>query len=164
MSFQAGIRIKDIHVEARKNGLAVSSLGSISDQAIGGAISTATHGVGLKYTTLSGMVTELTVIKADNSIVTCTAEDHSDLFYATLCGLGCTGIITRVTMQLESDFKLKEEMFAMRYGDFLDSLETHMDDGEQGLLGSAEHVRCWYFPHNDFIKVSRLNRTKEVCS
>jgi len=161
MSFQAGIRLEELHAKARKEGMAVSSLGSISEQSIGGAISTATHGLGIKYSGLSGMVTQLTIITADTNVRTCTADQNSDLFYATLCGLGCTGIITRVTMQLEPDFKLKEEMFAMSFNDFVGSLETKDDEGEHGLLGSAEHVRALFFPHNDYVKISRINRTTE---
>lgn len=163
MSFQAGILLREVHPIARKEGLAISSLGSISEQSLGGVLSTAVHGVGLKYPTLSGMTTGITLIKADTTIVNCSAEENADLFHATLCGLGCTGIITQVTLQLEPDFRLKEEIFAMDHQDFIESLETNRDGGEHGLLGSAEHVRCWFFPYNNYVKISRLNRTTEVC-
>ncbi len=41
---EAGIRLYELHVVLEKCGMALSNLGSISDQSIAGAIATATHG------------------------------------------------------------------------------------------------------------------------
>src|ERR687898_1563237 len=56
VTVQAGIRIKELNRILPKHGLAMRNLGSIGEQSIAGAISTATHGTGLK---LGGLHTQI---------------------------------------------------------------------------------------------------------
>jgi len=49
ISVEAGMRIHDVHRAAAAHGLAMRNLGAISDQAIGGLISTGTHGSGENF-------------------------------------------------------------------------------------------------------------------
>lgn len=155
---QGGMRLRDLHPILRQHSLAISSLGSISDQSIAGAISTATHGSSTRFGNLSSMVTGLTIVLADDdvSLLEVSAERHSDVFQASLCGLGLTGIITRVSLQCEAAFNLDEEVFSMTTSDFIDSLK----DGRAGSMPeSAEHVRAWWHPQAGEVRVSRMNRT-----
>ena len=158
VTVQAGIRLRDLHPLLRKRGLALSSLGSISDQSLGGAISTATHGSSCKFGNLSSFVKAITIVLADEecSIVTCSSEVERDLFEASRCALGLTGIITRITMQCEPAFRLKEEEFCMSTKEFIRSIQ---DGGSESMAESAEHVRAWWHPQAGEVKVSRMNRT-----
>lgn len=158
VTVQGGIRLRDLHPILAEHGLALSSLGSISDQSLAGAISTATHGSSYKFGCLSSTIRELTIITAqeDSPMVTCSEEENPELFKASLCALGMTGIIVRLTVQCEPAFKLKEEEFCMKTSDFIRSLGN---DGVSGLPITAEHVRAWWFPQAGEVKVSRCNRT-----
>lgn len=106
------------------------------------------------------MVTGLTIVLADEavSLLHVSSDEHQDIFQASLCGLGLTGIITRVSIQCETAFKLDEEVFSMKTSDFIDSLL----DGRSGSLAeSAEHVRAWWHPQAGEVRVSRMNRTSK---
>lgn len=150
----AGTRLKDFHQIARLHGLALGNLGSISDQSIGGLISTATHGSGAQFGNLSTFVLSLTMMLANTNQITVSNEENQDIFRATLCGLGTTGIITRVTFQCEPTFNLEEIVTELDFDEFVDRYDV--------IGKSAEHVRIYWFPHLDKVRIERLNRTKKV--
>ncbi len=68
---------------------------------IGGAIASDVHG---KNHHAAGCFSECVVsfelMLADGSIITCSRDKNIDLFYATIGGMGLTGIITYITFQL----------------------------------------------------------------
>ncbi|GAA6062185.1 hypothetical protein JCM10212_001349 [Sporobolomyces blumeae] len=154
---QGGILLRDLHpqLEAQAN-LALSSLGSISDQTLAGAVSTSTHGTGVSYGSLSTFVTFLDLVLplADAPVVRVSRDQDPDLFLSALCGIGAFGIIVGVGMRCEKVFRLEEETFSMRF----DVFEKHWRE----IAESAEHVRCWWFPQIGKVKVSRLNRTTKA--
>jgi L-gulonolactone oxidase len=53
---EAGMDLHKLHVVLRENGLALSILGSISDQSVAGVMATATHGTGAHFGCLSTLV------------------------------------------------------------------------------------------------------------
>lgn len=53
---EAGMSLHKLHKVLRENGLALSNLGSISDQSIAGVMATATHGTGAHFGCLPTMV------------------------------------------------------------------------------------------------------------
>ncbi|KAJ7151809.1 D-arabinono-1,4-lactone oxidase-domain-containing protein [Mycena crocata] len=151
---QAGITLTDLHVELGKHGLAMRNLGSISDQTLGGIVTTASHGSGISYPVMSSDVAGLTLLLADGSRVTCSRNERTDLFLATLCGLGATGIILSVQLEVERAFRLKDEQFSRTFEDFVHNLDT--------LVRSAEHVRFWWIAATHTVKCSVVNRTREA--
>jgi len=156
---QGGIVLKDLHpIIAERGNLAISSLGSISDQTLAGAISTSTHGSGVSFPSISTTATFLDIVLplADAPVVRVSRnpDEDSDLFHAALCGLGAVGIVVGVGMRAERTFKLEEETFSMRFDEFTRRWSE--------IAESAEHVRCWWFPQVGRVKVSRLNRTNKV--
>ncbi|KAK9895148.1 L-gulonolactone/D-arabinono-1,4-lactone oxidase [Cystobasidium minutum MCA 4210] len=160
VTVQGGIRLRNLHPLLRLHGLALSSLGSISDQTLAGAIATATHGSSLQYGNLSSIVRSLTLItgQEDEPVLTCDAENNGDIFQASRCGLGMTGIITRVTVQCEKAFNLQEEVFSMYTSAFIEALK---DGGADSIARSAQHVRAWWHPQAGQIRISRMNRTSK---
>ena len=97
---EAGITLHALHEELGKHHLAMRNLGSISDQTLGGIVTTATHGSGMDHKVLSTYVLSLTLLTADGSRVTCSRSENADLFIATICGLGSTGIILVVQLEV----------------------------------------------------------------
>lgn len=109
----AGTYISDIHeaLDSAQPRLAVCNVGSISEQTIAGLISTATHGTGILFPVVSTYVSQLTILSPlpeGTQHLTCSREQHADLFNATLCGLGSTGLITSVTLRVQNAFNLKQ--------------------------------------------------------
>lgn len=144
----------DLHEELAAHGLALSNCGSISDQTLAGIITTATHGTGIDFGVMSTMVLSMTLLLADGAKVSCSARERPELFKATLCGLGATGLILSAKLQLEPSFRLKEVQNTIEFDAFI----NEFDD----LIHSAEHVRFWWFVQNGLVRTSTANRTLEV--
>lgn len=109
----AGTYISDIHeaLDSAQPRLAMCNVGSISEQTIAGLISTATHGTGILFPVVSSYVSQLTILcplPQGTQHLTCSREQHTELFNATLCGLGSTGLITSVTLRVQEAFNLKQ--------------------------------------------------------
>ena len=68
---------------------------------LGGAVAADVHGKNHhRDGTLGNHITELELILADGSRRRCGPRENSELFWATVGGLGLTGMITKVTVQL----------------------------------------------------------------
>lgn len=154
---QGGMKLSALHLALTPHSLALSSLGSISDQTLAGALSTATHGSGVTFGNLSTSVTFLDLVLPLPGIPVVRVSEESDpeLFKSALCGLGAVGVVVGVGLQCEKAFRLEEECWTIGLADFVDRWEE--------IAGSAEHVRCWWFPQVGEVKVSRMNRTTKVC-
>ena len=151
---QAGITLNDLHAQLAKNNLAMTNVGSISEQTLGGVVATATHGTGITYGVLSTQVRALSLLLADGSRTSCSRTDRPDLFLATICGLGATGIILSVQLDVEPIFRLKEMQQSLSFDEVVQNFDHHVH--------LAEHVRFWWFPTMDVVMCSYSNRTKEV--
>ncbi|OUS24787.1 hypothetical protein A9Q99_23630 [Gammaproteobacteria bacterium 45_16_T64] len=69
---------------------------------VGGAIASDVHGKNHHCKgTFSQYVTEITIILASGEITTCSPTDKEDLFKATCGGMGLTGIVCDVKIQLQ---------------------------------------------------------------
>lgn len=91
--------------------LGLSNLGSISEQTLAGLISTASHGSGIHFPVISAQVRSLDIVcplASGTQVVTCNRDEKPDLFNASLCGLGVTGVIVAVTFAVEPAFRLKQ--------------------------------------------------------
>lgn len=130
------------------------NLGSISEQTLAGMMTTATHGTGIHHRVLSSHVQAVRLLMADGTKVTCSRDHQPDLFYATLCGLGSTGIILDIRMEVRLAFRLREVQETYKFNDVIDRLDD--------VAASAEFVRLWWWPQADDICVSKMDETHEV--
>lgn len=132
------------------------NIGSISDQTIGGLISTASHGSGVNFPVLSQHVRSLVLALPlpGCPIVRVSPSEDVELYKATLCGLGATGLILEVEMEVEEAFRLRETKTPYGVDQALDSLDE--------IKSSAEHVRVWWYPDGKGMIVGRANRVYEV--
>ncbi|KZT24955.1 L-gulonolactone D-arabinono-1,4-lactone oxidase [Neolentinus lepideus HHB14362 ss-1] len=150
---QPGITLHSLHDQLAAHHLAMINVGSISDQSLAGIITTATHGSGITYGVISTHVLSLVLLLADGSRVRCSRQDRPDLFMASICGLGTTGLILSIQLEVEPAFRLKETQYTIPFDQGLRTLDE--------LVPSAEHVRLWWFPQADALRVSAANRTSE---
>lgn len=132
------------------------NVGSISDQTLAGIVTTATHGTGMNYKVISTHVLSLVLLLADGTRVHCSREERADLFTASLCGLGSTGLILQIKLEVGPAFRLKEIQESVPFVEVVDQLDT--------IANASEHVRMWWFPQADVIRVSSADRTQEVIS
>lgn len=150
ITVQAGIRLADLGARLREHGMAMSVLGSISEQSIAGAISTGTHGSGLGFGNLATSVVSMRLCTGRGDILEIDGSD-AELLSAARVGLGALGVISTVTLQCEPEFNLEEVTEPLRFERALDRLPQ--------LLESHEHVKLWWLPHTDSIQIYLADRT-----
>ncbi|WPG98781.1 putative d-arabinono-1,4-lactone oxidase [Acrodontium crateriforme] len=137
---QAGIRIRQLNKEANENGLTIPNLGSIDEQSIAGAISTATHGSSLKHGLLSDNVRSLQIVLSNGRAVRCSNEQNQDLFRAGLISLGALGIITEIEYQMTEACNIEWTQTLLPLSDVLNRWETT-------LWTEREFTRVWWMPY-----------------
>src|SRR5438876_8020929 len=69
VTVEAGIRLCALNAALAERRLTLPVLGSIAEQSVAGAISTATHGSAPRLPNLAGLVTRLRMVFADGSVV-----------------------------------------------------------------------------------------------
>ncbi|KAF2726069.1 hypothetical protein K431DRAFT_316978 [Polychaeton citri CBS 116435] len=137
---EGGIRMRDLNAEAAKHGLTMPNLGSIHDQSITGAISTATHGSSLQHGLLSEDVTSLRIVLSNGQAVRCSAEQNPDLFRAALVSLGALGIIVELEFQMADACNIEWKQTLRPLSDILARWETD-------LWTQKEYTRVWWMPY-----------------
>lgn len=74
---EAGITLVALTRALDAVGLALDSLGSISDQSVAGAVATGTHGSALGKPVMGGELLELQLVLADGSVATCSRQHNA---------------------------------------------------------------------------------------
>ncbi len=130
--------------------LAMPNLGDIDKQTIAGAISTGTHGTGAKLGGLATQVAGLTLVTADGSVLTCSAEENADVFAAARISVGALGVITSLTLQCVPAFLLRAQEMPLPLGEVLSGFDEFADGND--------HFEFYWFPHTDLALTKRNNR------
>jgi FAD/FMN-containing dehydrogenase len=88
-------------------GLALANQGDIIAQQIAGAISTATHGSGLRLGSFSSSVRRLRLITASGETLE-IGDSDPDLLHASQVAVGMLGVITEVELEVVPAYRLQE--------------------------------------------------------
>jgi alditol oxidase len=105
-------------------GFALHNLASLPHIAVAGACSTATHGSGLKNGNLATAVSGLEIVTADGRVVSLTRERDGDAFNGVVVGLGALGVITKITLDMQPSFTMRQYVYENLP---LDALKEHFD-------------------------------------
>jgi FAD/FMN-containing dehydrogenase len=101
LTAEAGMTIGDILREFVPRGWFPPVTPGTKHVSLGGAVAADIHGKNHhRDGTLGNHITELELMLADGSRPRCGPTENSELFWATVGGLGLTGMITKVTVQL----------------------------------------------------------------
>jgi len=160
---QAGIRLHELSAALREHGMALSCLGSVSEQSIAGAIATGTHGSGIEFGNLSTQVVALRLVTGTGEVLALDREKDEETFRAACVHLGALGVVTAVTIQAEPAFNLEESTNTEPLSNLVDDPvagQEWLDD----VVHSAEHVKIWWLPHSDALRIYRANRTQHPVS
>lgn len=153
VSAYAGMTLKDFNAALARIGLALPNLGSINQQSLGGMVSTATHGTGLRFSTLSGLLRHIRLVDGLGNIHDITEESNPRWFRAACCGVGALGVITQVTLQCEDAFRLHCVEELMKVDEVLERLDE--------LVAENQHFKFWWVPGTRWALTFRQNRTEE---
>lgn len=123
LTVEAGVRYGNFAEELHRKGYALHNLASLPHISVAGAISTGTHGSGVKNGNLSTPVLALEIVTPSGELVNID-RNHPD-FYGLVIGLGAFGIITKVTLEVEDTFEVRQDIFQDLP---LEMLEEHFDE------------------------------------
>lgn len=129
----AGVRYGDLASELEAHGFALHNMASLPHISVGGAIATGTHGSGVALGNLATAVTSIDTVGADGNVRTLSRTEAPERFQASVVGLGATGIVTHITLQLQPSFAMTQIIYE---GLPFAELKDHLSE----IMGAAYSV------------------------
>ncbi|KAM3161684.1 D-arabinono-1,4-lactone oxidase [Lachancea thermotolerans] len=139
VTVDAGLRIYKLSEYLSERGYAIQNLGSISEQSVGGIISTGTHGSSPYHGLVSSQYVSLTIVNGLGEVVNVDSENHPEIFRAAALSLGKIGIIVRATIRVVPAFKIRSTLEVVNF-------ETILEQWDH-IWTSSEFIRCWWYPY-----------------
>jgi FAD/FMN-containing dehydrogenase len=149
-----GLTVKEGGSKLLEQGLSLHNTGDVDIQCISGAISTGTHGTGVKLKNLSSMLIGCRMICADGQVREYTEEkDGKEFFDALRVSLGTFGIMTSMKLKLMPAFKLERKEWCTH----TDNCLEHLDE----LKKENRNFDFYWYPRSDLVKLRILNEPGE---
>lgn len=115
----------------RGEGLALHNLASLPHISIAGSVATATHGSGDRNGNLATAVARLELVTSGGELVSARRGDAD--FDGMVVGLGALGVVTRITLDVEEAYEVRQRVFeGLRW----DALAHHFDE----IMASGDSV------------------------
>ena len=133
----AGTRIHDFYEPLWADGLALRNQGDIDTQQIAGAVATATHGSGTRYTSLSGVVRGVRLVTGRGEIRD-IGEDEPDLLRAAQVAVGMLGVMTRLELEVTDAYRLREQVGLRSWEDVMEQWDE--------LVSEHRHFGFFWLP------------------
>ena len=144
---------ESVRGQLHEHGLALKNQGDIDQQAIAGACATGTHGTGRNLQNLSASVMGASIVLASGEQVDCDSATQPELWRAAQLSLGAVGLITRITLQLQAAYKLKETGFTQIYDEIVPRVPE--------LINDSERFEFFWYPQSDMATAKVINNTTE---
>ena len=153
VTVRSGTTIRALNTALDGMGLAMANLGDIDAQTIAGALATGTHGTGAGLGGLATQAVGFSLVLADGSTVSCSADESPSLFAAARVGLGALGVVATVTLQCVPAFSLVADERPM----LLDEVLSSVDE----MAAANDHFEFYWFPYGRKALVKRNNRVAD---
>src|SRR5262249_51690762 len=103
---------------------------SLPHISIAGACATATHGSGLKRGNLATAVSALELVTANGDVLKLSRERDGDTFLGAVVNLGALGVVTKVTLDIEPTFMMRQDVYEnMPLSQLTDNYESIVSSG-----------------------------------
>ncbi len=124
VTVEAGVTYGQLCPYLDGRGFALHNLASLPHISVAGACSTATHGSGETNGNLATAVSALEIVNAAGDLVKLSRRQDGDNFHGAVVGLGALGVITRITLDIQPTFTMRQYV----YEDLpLSELKEHFD-------------------------------------
>ncbi|HEX6482851.1 MAG TPA: D-arabinono-1,4-lactone oxidase [Ktedonobacteraceae bacterium] len=153
MTGLGGTKLKHLGDVLYAHGLAQENLGDINVQSIAGAISTGTHGTGVRFGSLATQVEGLTLVTASGELPECSPEHNPDIFKAAQVSLGALGVIAKVTLRVVPAKRLRYQGQLRKLGDCLAHLERYKQENSR--------FEFLWLPYTEWVQAKFLNEIDE---
>lgn len=111
VTVEAGIKYGELCKYLDDNGFALPNLASLPHISVAGACTTSTHGSGIKNGSLATAVSAMELVNGKGEIINLVREKDGEAFLAAVVGLGVIGIVTKMTLDLQPTFKMKQVVY-----------------------------------------------------
>jgi xylitol oxidase len=111
VTIEAGMRYGQLCPVLHEKGFALHNLASLPHISVAGAIATATHGSGVHNGNLATAVSALEFVAADGSVRILSRARDGDTFRGAVVHLGALGVITRITLDVQPTFAMRQDVF-----------------------------------------------------
>jgi len=149
-----GTKLKKLGDDLLARGLAQENLGDINVQSVAGAISTGTHGTGIKYGSLATQVAGLTLVTASGELLECSPEHYPDVFKAAQVSIGMLGVIAKVKLRVVPAKVLHYQGLRKKLSECLEHLEEHKQQNS--------HFEFYWFPYTEAIQAKFMNEAAKA--
>lgn len=109
VSFNAGLTYGAVAEALTAAGLALANLASLPHISVGGAVATATHGSGDRNGNLATAVAGLELVTSSGAWLRASRGDPD--FDGLVVGLGALGAMTRITLDVEPAYEVRQRVF-----------------------------------------------------
>jgi len=121
----AGITYGQLGPWLDDKGFALHNLASLPHISVAGAITTGTHGSGVRNGSLSTAVAALEFVSADGDVHVLSRAKDGEKFMAAVIGLGGLGVLTKVTLDIQPTYKMQQDVYEKLP---LDQIKDHFDE------------------------------------
>ncbi|MED1606603.1 D-arabinono-1,4-lactone oxidase [Cytobacillus kochii] len=146
-----GTKLYEIGKYLGEKGWAQENLGDINTQSIAGAISTGTHGTGMKFGNISTQVEELVMITAGGEELLISRQVNSQLYDASLVSLGLLGIVVKVKLKVIQAPTYVYKSRKILYSDLKSHISLYIQHNR--------HFECFLFPFSNHVQIKTMNIT-----
>jgi xylitol oxidase len=94
-----------------QHGFALHNLASLPHISVAGACSTGTHGSGVRNGNLATQVSALELVTASGDVLKLSRGKDGSMFAGTVVGLGALGVVTRLTLDVQPTFTMKQYVY-----------------------------------------------------
>lgn len=150
VTVRAGTPLSELTTALSEHGLMLENMGDIDAQSVAGALATGTHGTGTDFGVLSTQTTGMRLVTAEGDVIDLEADD--ELFGHAQVSLGALGVVSQVTLDVVSEYRLREHKFPASVDDVLDSLDEYREH---------RNFEFWWFPHTETALVKTLDETDD---
>ena len=109
VSFNAGLKYGELVDALGAEGVALHNLASLPHISVAGAVATATHGSGDANGNLATAVAGLELVTSDGEILEVSRGEPD--FDGLVVGLGALGAVTRITLDVERAYEVRQRVF-----------------------------------------------------
>lgn len=130
VTVEAGIKYGELCQYLDENGYALPNLASLPHISVAGACATATHGSGIKNGCLASAVSALEMVNGKGEVVSLSRTKNREAFWGAVVGLGALGVVTKLTLDLQPTFKMRQVVYQNMPMDALEqNFEAIMSSG-----------------------------------
>ncbi|HWB25516.1 MAG TPA: D-arabinono-1,4-lactone oxidase [Chitinophagaceae bacterium] len=111
VTVNGGTRYGTLAEYLNNHGWALHNLASLPHISVAGSCATATHGSGVHNGNLSSAVAGMEIITAKGEVKHLSKEKDGEAFLAAVVSLGALGVVTRVTLNIQPTYMVRQNVF-----------------------------------------------------